>query len=32
VDYHDGPKYPHLTRIPEAKDRLGDIIAAKAGQ
>lgn len=30
VDYHDGPKYPHLTRVAEQKDRLDDIIAAKA--
>ena len=29
VDYRDGPKYPHLTRITQEKDRLGEIIAAK---
>jgi predicted metalloprotease with PDZ domain len=29
VDYREGPKYPHLTRISEEKDRLGEIIAAK---
>jgi predicted metalloprotease with PDZ domain len=30
VDYHDGPKYPHLSRVAEEKDRLADIIAARA--
>jgi predicted metalloprotease with PDZ domain len=29
VDYHEGPKYPHLTRA-EGKDRLSEIVAAKA--
>jgi predicted metalloprotease with PDZ domain len=29
VDYHGGPKYPHLTRDAGAPDRLGDITAAK---
>jgi predicted metalloprotease with PDZ domain len=29
VDYREGPKYPHLTRVSEEKDRLGEIIAAK---
>jgi predicted metalloprotease with PDZ domain len=29
VDYREGPKYPHLTRISQEKDRLGEIIAAK---
>jgi predicted metalloprotease with PDZ domain len=29
VDYHGGPKYPHLTRASGEPDRLGDIIAAK---
>jgi predicted metalloprotease with PDZ domain len=29
VDYRDGPKYPHLTRITDEQDRLGDIIAPK---
>jgi hypothetical protein len=30
VDYHTGPKYPHLTQVEGAPDRLGDVIAAKA--
>jgi hypothetical protein len=32
VDYRDGPKYPHLTRVTEQQDRLGEIIAAKAAR
>ena len=32
VDYHGGPKYPHLTRIAGEPDRLGDIIAARPAQ
>jgi predicted metalloprotease with PDZ domain len=30
VDYHEGPKYPHLTQIAGATDRLANIIAAKS--
>jgi predicted metalloprotease with PDZ domain len=30
VDYHTGPKYPHLTQAEGAPDRLGEVIAAKA--
>ncbi|MGD0490312.1 MAG: M61 family peptidase [Steroidobacteraceae bacterium] len=30
IDYRDGPKYPHLTRVTDQPDRLGDIITAKA--
>lgn len=26
IDYHDGPRYPHLERIPGTPDRLSDII------
>jgi predicted metalloprotease with PDZ domain len=29
VDYRDGPKYPHLTRVAQEQDRLSEIIAAK---
>jgi len=29
VDYREGPKYPHLTRVTQEKDRLDEIIAAK---
>jgi predicted metalloprotease with PDZ domain len=29
VDYHEGPKYPHLTPTAQERDRLGEIIAAK---
>jgi predicted metalloprotease with PDZ domain len=32
VDYHEGPKYPHLTRIAGGADRLGEIIAARPAQ
>jgi predicted metalloprotease with PDZ domain len=30
VDYHGGPKYPHLTRVATMPDRLGEVIAPKA--
>jgi predicted metalloprotease with PDZ domain len=26
IDYHDGPRYPHLVRIPGTPDRLDEII------
>ena len=29
VDYHDGPRYPHLERIPGTPDRLGAILAPR---
>jgi predicted metalloprotease with PDZ domain len=28
LDYHDGPRYPHLERIPGTKDRLDTILRA----
>ena len=31
VDYHGGPKFPHLTRNAGVPDRLADIVAAKPG-
>jgi hypothetical protein len=30
VDYHDGPRYPHLERIPNAADMLGEIMKPHA--
>ena len=30
IDYHDGPRYPHLVRDPSKPDILGDIIRPKA--
>jgi hypothetical protein len=29
VDYHDGLQYPHLVRVKNAPDYLGEIIAAR---
>ena len=29
VDYHGGPRYPHLERDPAVKAGLDDILAAK---
>ncbi|MGH8201713.1 MAG: M61 family peptidase [Steroidobacteraceae bacterium] len=31
IDYHGGPKYPHLARIPGTTDMLAKIMAAHAG-
>ncbi|MGH8319896.1 MAG: M61 family peptidase [Steroidobacteraceae bacterium] len=31
VNYHDGPKYPHLVRIPGTPDMLAKIMAPHAG-
>jgi hypothetical protein len=30
LDYHDGPRYPHLVRDSSKQDLLGDIIKPKA--
>jgi predicted metalloprotease with PDZ domain len=30
VDYHDGPRYPHLERIPNTTDMLGEIMKPHA--
>ena len=27
IDYHDGPRYPHLERVPDTKATLDDILA-----
>jgi len=32
IDYHDGPLYPHLERIPGSADMLGEIMKARAAQ
>ena len=29
IDYHDGPRYPHLERVEGTPSRLDDILAAK---
>jgi predicted metalloprotease with PDZ domain len=29
IDYHDGPKYPHLVRVPGTTDYLKEILAPK---
>jgi predicted metalloprotease with PDZ domain len=29
IDYHEGPRHPHLQRVAGSRDRLADIIAAK---
>jgi len=29
IDYHDGPRYPHLERVEDTPPRLDDILAAK---
>jgi len=29
IDYHDGPRYPHLERVEGTPPRLDDILAAK---
>lgn len=31
VNYHDGPRYPHLVRIPGTPDMLAKIMAPHAG-
>lgn len=31
VDYHDGPRYPHLERIPNTPDRLMEVSKPKTG-
>ena len=31
IDYHGGPKYPHLERVPGTADMLAKIMAAHAG-
>jgi predicted metalloprotease with PDZ domain len=30
IDYHDGPRYPHLERIPNTADMLGEIMKPHA--
>ncbi len=30
IDYHDGPRYPHLERIPSTTDMLGEIMKPHA--
>ncbi|HTZ54366.1 MAG TPA: PDZ domain-containing protein [Candidatus Acidoferrum sp.] len=32
VDYHEGPRYPHLERIPNTTDMLGEIMRPHATQ
>jgi hypothetical protein len=29
IDYHDGPRFPHLEPIPGATPRLDDILAPR---
>jgi predicted metalloprotease with PDZ domain len=31
IDYHDGPRHPHLERVPEKPDLLDDVIKPKSG-
>jgi predicted metalloprotease with PDZ domain len=31
IDYHGGPKYPHLVRIPGTADRLSEIVKPRSG-
>ena len=32
INYHDGPRYPHLVREEGKPDYLDDLIKARAGQ
>jgi predicted metalloprotease with PDZ domain len=32
IDYHDGPRHPHLERVPEKTDLLDDLIQPRAGE
>jgi hypothetical protein len=29
IDYHDGPRHPHLERVPGRPDLLGDILRSR---
>jgi C-terminal processing protease CtpA/Prc len=31
LDYHDGPRHPHLERVAEKPDLLDDVIKPRAG-
>ena len=30
IDYHEGPRYPHLERVSEKPDLLGNILKARS--